>query len=149
MKHILEQYVDLQTEIKYLADKIDRVERRLYDLSHDMVSDSVTKGKKGKKPLGTVKISGFPEEEYSRNRNKLLLYRMKMDLFRDELTRELLEVEEYIESIEDSRVRTIIRLRYIEGMTWQQVADYIGGEHTEDSVRKAAGRFFEKKQEKI
>ena len=51
MKHILEQYVDLQTEIKYLADKIDRVERRLYDLSHDMVSDSVTKGKKGKKPL--------------------------------------------------------------------------------------------------
>ena len=69
---------------------------------------------------------------------------MKMDLFRDELTKKLLEVEEYIEGIEDSRVRTIIRLRYIEGMTWQQVADYMGGEHTEDSVRKAAGRFLEK-----
>lgn len=146
MKHILEQYVDLQMEIKYLADKIDRVERRLYDLSHDMVSDSVTKGKKGKKPLGTVKISGFPEEEYSRNRNKLLLYRMKMDLFRDELTKKLLEVEEYIEGIEDSRVRTIIRLRYIEGMTWQQVADYMGGENTENSVKQKMKRFFDKNE---
>lgn len=67
-----------------------------------------------------------------------------MDLFRDELTRKLLEVEEYIESIEDSRVRTIIRLRYIEGMTWQQVATYMGGDNSEDSVKKTAQRFLKK-----
>lgn len=39
---------------------------------------------------------------------------------------ELKSLNEYIESIEDSRLRQIFTLRYINAMTWQQIAFAIG-----------------------
>ena len=54
------------------------------------------------------------------------------------------DVEEFIASIEDSRVRRIINLRFVEGLSWNQVADKIGGGNTDDSVRKVYERFMKK-----
>ncbi len=42
-------------------------------------------------------------------------------------------VEQYINSVEDSRMRSILTYRYIDGLSWQQVANKIGGGNTEDS----------------
>jgi hypothetical protein len=71
------------------------------------------------------------------------LYARKATL--SELELELLEtvnsVEEYIKSIEDSHMRRIITLRVIDGLSWNGVADRMGGNNTEDSVRKAFDRF--------
>ncbi|RXI57426.1 RNA polymerase subunit sigma-24, partial [Clostridium tetani] len=36
----------------------------------------------------------------------------------------------------------IISLRYINGLTWEEVATNIGGNNTADSVRKTAERFL-------
>lgn len=47
----------------------------------------------------------------------------------------------YINSIDDSLVRQIMTLRYINGMTWNAVADTIGG-NTEDSIRMIHNRFL-------
>ncbi len=49
----------------------------------------------------------------------------------------------YINGIDDSLVRQIMTLRYINGMTWNAVADTIGG-NTEDSVRKIHDRYLRK-----
>lgn len=47
----------------------------------------------------------------------------------------------YINDIDDSLVRQIMTLRYINGMKWNAVADTIGG-NTEDSVRKTHDRYL-------
>ena len=51
----------------------------------------------------------------------------------------------YIESIDDSLIRQILTCRYVDGMTWVRVARNIGGDNTEDSVKKAAYRFLKGK----
>ena len=51
---------------------------------------------------------------------------------------------EYIEGINDSLVRQIIALRFIDGLKWRQVAEHVGGNNTEDSVKKACYRYIKK-----
>ena len=53
------------------------------------------------------------------------------------------DIELFISSIDDSFMRRIINLRFIERLSWQQVADRIGG-NTEDSVRMQFERFMQK-----
>ena len=40
------------------------------------------------------------------------------------------------------RIQRIIRFKYMEGMTWEEVAKKISGRATEDSVRKEIERFL-------
>lgn len=51
----------------------------------------------------------------------------------------------FVSSVEDSQMRQILTLRYVNGMTWQRIATEIGGGNTEDSVRKMNDRFLEKR----
>ena len=55
---------------------------------------------------------------------------------------ELNRINRFIESITDSQMRMIISLRYVNGLSWFQVAESIGGGNTEDGVKKAAYRFL-------
>ena len=48
----------------------------------------------------------------------------------------------YIESIDDSLVRQIMTLRYIELKEWNDVANVIGGGNTEGSVKQMAYRYL-------
>lgn len=50
----------------------------------------------------------------------------------------------YITTVDDSYIRQILTFRYIDGFSWVQVAMHIGGGNTEDSVRMAHNRFFQK-----
>lgn len=50
----------------------------------------------------------------------------------------------YIEQIEDSCMRQIIFYRCVSCMSWNSVAQEIGGNNTEDSVKQAFHRFFKK-----
>lgn len=54
---------------------------------------------------------------------------------------ELNRLHRFIDTIEDSYLRQIFSLRYISGLTWNQVAASIGG-NTEDSVRMAHNRYL-------
>ena len=49
------------------------------------------------------------------------------------------------ETIEDSRIRRIMRYRYIDDLNWVQVAHRMGKNHTAESCRKAHDRFLEEK----
>lgn len=50
----------------------------------------------------------------------------------------------YIASVDDSLMRRILELRYVDGKAWWKVAYEIGGNNTADSTRKAVTRFLEK-----
>lgn len=140
-KEILVQYADLQQEVKEIGEKIEKLETQIDEIEQQgAVKDKVTGGEGG---LQHFQIEGFPYPEYSRK--KTLLYARKATL--SELKMELLEtlndVEEFISSINDSHIRRIVNLRVVEGLSWQKVADKIGG-NTEDSVRMAFERFMKK-----
>lgn len=140
-KEILIQYSDLQEEIKEVRQRIEKTERQIEQIEKDgAVCDKVMGGDGGLQPF---KIEGFPYPEYSRK--KTLLYSRKATLtnLEMELLETLNKVEEFIASLEDSRMRRIINLRFIEGLSWNKVADRIGGGNTEDSIKKAFYRFME------
>ena len=55
---------------------------------------------------------------------------------------EYARLNRYIASIDDSLMRQIMTLRYINGMAWNQVADRLGT--NENMVREAHSRFLKK-----
>ena len=66
---------------------------------------------------------------------------------------ELNKLNRYINSIDDSLMRQILTYRYINGLTWQQIA-YNIGEHDEQYPRKLHNKFLknnkvDEKDEKI
>lgn len=60
-----------------------------------------------------------------------------------ELVEKINQVEEFIANIDDSRMRRIITLRFIDNLSWNKVADRIGGGNTEDGIKKTYYRFIE------
>ena len=142
-KQILIQYSDLQQEIIELQERKKVLEKQFKSfLDCGTVTDMVTGGSGG---IQHFKIEGFPVVAYERARAALSKNIQRIE---DKYT-ELLElqnnVEEYIDSINDSRMRRIVRMRFIDKLTWNQVACRIGGGNTEDSVKKAFYRFIDEK----
>ena len=63
----------------------------------------------------------------------------------------LMRVEEgyaFLGEVEDSQMRQILNLRYLEGMSWQRVAFAIG-EYDEQYPRKKCRRFWVKEEGRI
>lgn len=150
-KDILIEYSDMKAEIKDLRQRIEKDRCELAKLNSMIVTDSVTCGKKGKKPIKTVKIQGRPTMYISRKEKALERNIRRLE----ELELELLDLtnkaEEYIDSIEKSELRTMFRLYYIDDLTWVQVAHRMNAlfpkkkiKYTEDSCRMRNNRFFEK-----
>lgn len=142
-KEILIQYSDLQEEVKEVRERIERTEMQIAKIEEDgNVIDTVSGGSGG---IQNFKIEGFPYPEYSRK--KTLLYARKATLasLELELMEMLNQVEEFIASVDDSRMRRIITLRFNDNLSWLKVAERIGGNSTADSVRMEFNRFMEKK----
>lgn len=150
-KNILIEYADMKEEIKDLRRRIEKNQRELDKLNKMVVTDSVTCGKKGNKPIRTVKIQGRPsmaivQKKNTLERNIKKLERLEMELL--ELTN---QAEEYIQTIDKSELRIMFRLYYIDDLSWIQVAHRMNEifpkrkkKYTEDSCRMKNNRFFKK-----
>ena len=57
---------------------------------------------------------------------------------------ELRRLNAYIDGVEDSLTRQILTLRYVNGLSWQQVANSVGGANTEYSVKHICYRYLAK-----
>lgn len=145
-KKILHQYTDLQQEIKDLARRIDQKETLIRKMEQKgyKVKDTV-KGTKSNGTIGSIPIEGFPEPDYHRQKTLLRNSRMRMQLKQEELLELTNEVEKFIDGIEDARIRRIFSYRYLEDLTWVQVAHRMGKNATDEGCRKAHDRFLEKK----
>lgn len=53
-------------------------------------------------------------------------------------------LERYIADIPDSLLRQIFTLRFINGLSWAQVASHIGGNNTEAGVKMMCYRYLDK-----
>lgn len=150
-KNILIEYADMKEEIKDLRRRIEQNKKELSRLNGQIVMDSVSCGKKGKKPLGTVKITGRPVTAISRKESLLNKRIRRLEELEEKLLELTIQVDEYIETIEKSELRIIFRLYYIDDLTWYQVALRMNQnfpkrkvKYTEDNCRMRHNRFLEK-----
>nr|DAE73367.1 MAG TPA: Protein of unknown function (DUF722) [Caudoviricetes sp.] len=150
-KNILIEYADMKEEIKDLRRRIEQNKKELSRLNGQIVMDSVSCGKKGKKPLGMVKITGRPVTAISRKESLLNKRIRRLEELEEELLELTIQVDEYIETIEKSELRIIFRLYYIDDLTWYQVALRMNQnfpkrkvKYTEDNCRMRHNRFLEK-----
>lgn len=151
-KSILIQYSDALARVKLLREHLGKKQRQLDRIGQHgyVVSDSVTLGKRGKKPLGTIRITGYPVSESQRASKEY--EKQYENLMKEE--QGLLDlqtmVEEYISGIEDIEMRNIMTLYYVEDLpNWVQVAHgmnclYPKRSYTESSCRQKHDRFLEK-----
>lgn len=150
-KNVLIEYADIKEEIKDLRRRIEQNKKELSRLNGQVVMDSVSCGKKGKKPLGTVKITGRPVTAISRKESLLNKRIRRLEELEEGLLELTIQVDEYIETIEKSELRIIFRLYYIDDLTWYQVALRMNQnfpkrkvKYTEDNCRMRHNRFLEK-----
>ncbi len=149
-KDILQQYLHARARIKYLRSQTEKLKHKIDRLKYTgygLVGDTVSRGKKGKKPLGTVRISGFPVPEYQGMVNQLKLRNKFLKAEELKLARLAGEAEKFIASVSDIEMQKILGFYYIEGRTWVQVADQMGvlcgvKKYSADGCRKKHDRFI-------
>ncbi len=144
LKYLIGQLNDLKAEIEEKEIKIQELQREIEKMnkSNYLESDSVSCGKKGKKSLGTVRITGFPYPYYEQKKGLLEKRIHNLAERQQELLELITIIEEKIEGVSDSRTRRILELRYIEGLSWVQIANKVGG--SPDSCRITSDRFLKK-----
>lgn len=154
-REIVNQYFDLKMEfdnvqckVRSLKKQIADIENRIYEIRQgEIVKDKVKGGLGG---IQTFTIEGFPTREYEQKtkelqKKKILLEnRQKVATELEiKIAEQIIEVEKFIASIKDSHTRRIIELRVVEGLSWREVAEKIGGGNTENGVKKIYSRLFE------
>ena len=124
-KEQLKQYRGWKQNIGILEKEISNMlGETVHDFGHDY--------SKGFKKV--VHLDGFNQELYESRLKKL-----------SELEARIRKVESWIESIEDDRLRFVIRSRYTEDRTWRWIARKLGSV-SEEYVRIVIhDRSFEKK----
>lgn len=143
-KNVLEQYSSMKKEIADLERMIADSNKKIKRYEKQVVSDTVT-GTRADMTIGVIKVEGIAQQwidrEHELNQRRI----DKMERFKEKLEKMIGEVEEYIQSIEDSETRRLARFRYIEDLEWQQVAVRMGRGYSKDSCRMKMERFLQKK----
>ena len=110
-------------------------------LGYDTVSDTV-RGSDQEWPYTehVITITGIDVEGHGVKAKRL---QRRLERRKEDLQDKRLEIDELIGEIDDSLTRQIITLRYVNGLTWGQVAAHIGGGNTADGVRKRCHRYLD------
>ena len=132
-KKLLTQYTDLQAEIKDLEKRIDKLSN--FKVEHDKVTGSDSEFPYIKR---SFTIEGYNIQNIDRlNELKKLLIDRKSKC--EDMK---LEIEKFISNIPDSRTRRVFQYRYIDGLTWLQIAMRMNKVH-ESYPRKIHDRYLE------
>lgn len=141
-KNVLTQYDDLLRELKEVEQRVANVKAEIRKIEEEgEVTDMVAGGYGG---IQHFTIQGFPVPEYKRKKSQLRHREIILNALKSEIEDTVNDVHVYINGIQDSHIRRIIAMRYIDGMTWKQIAKNVGGGNTEDAVRKTVERFLER-----
>lgn len=134
----LEQYRALVAEVEVL----EMHQRKAASRKPDIVTDTV----RGSSPYfpytsHTISITG----EDTRHNATLLRIEQARNVRIKKAHKLLAEIEEFIATLEDVKLRRIIEVHYIDGKTWRQTATIVyGSPQYEDAARKRVKRFLQK-----
>ena len=128
-KQELSQLYYLNREIEQLQNRIDELEDKATACTKVITGMPATPGVADKIGQYTAEIADL---------KSLLDLNIKKCFY------ELNRLNRYIQNVEDSEMRLILSLRYINGLCWEQVAASISLYASGESVRKAHDRFLKK-----
>lgn len=138
-KDLLEHYAAVRAETAQLEHEIADLCGKGWRMETDTVVASPAHEPYQSRP---IPISGFVQSPKTAKACKRLIQ------IYDEKLRNLYfwqnKAEEVFDRIPEGKARAILRYRYIDGLEWQDIAAKIGGNATEDSIRKYATRILEK-----
>ena len=123
------RYID--KEIKLLQERIEELETEAARVT-PILTGLPGKGSGGDR-IGAVVEQLVEEKE-------------KLDAALQQRQEERRKAMRFINSIADSQLRTIFILRFVAGKSWNEVADYIGGGNTEQSVCMRVFRYLKKRE---
>jgi DNA-directed RNA polymerase specialized sigma24 family protein len=112
----LKQYVDLKEEIKDLELRIKKLNAKKREAQSDTVVGSNIEFPYNPR---VYSITGVNEEAHKEKLDRLNYILIKRKQRCEDLK---LEIEEFISTIPDSKTRRVFTLRYIDGLTWLQIA---------------------------
>lgn len=131
---------DLQ-ELFYLDKLIDFENERLENLRAKLDLHSPTISDMPKASGARDKIGDIMPEIVDKTRE------LEIDI--QDLEERRQRLQEFIRVIPSIRIRIIMSRRFIDQMTWTEVAAKIGGRETEDTVKKAVYRYLESKRQSL
>lgn len=132
----LDQYRHIQKEITVL-------ERRIADLQSRpdyITADTVVGSSAGNPQQHVITITGYGGEHVAKLAAVEDQYRRR----NARLLEELAAIESFIGTLEDSKLRQIIELRYVNGKSWNAVAKDVYGYPNGNRARMSVERFFKK-----
>lgn len=122
------------SQLYYLNREIEHLQRQLEEL--ECLAEGTTQV-----------ITGMPHgsgtsDKVGRYAVRIADLRSMIDNRKARCWDELNRLNAYIDGVEDSLTRQILTLRYVNGLSWQQVADSVGGGISSDGVRKIQQRYL-------
>lgn len=122
------------SQLYYLKKEIKEQQRRLSEL--EALATNCT-----------AKITGMPHgtginDKIGNYATEIADLKSLLDLNLKKCFYELNRLDRYIQSVEDSEMRTILTLRYSQGLSWQQIAQNIGVLGDGSTERKKHNRFL-------
>lgn len=129
-------------QYRHLVIEIRDIDKRIMAHNAAVIQRDTVKGGYG----GVQKFSVEGQKDRGATLEKSLL---QMNILskkkkRAELELQTAAVETFIDSIDDSRMRQIMRLRYMDGLSWNETAKRIGELGQGDAVRVSCSRFMKK-----
>jgi DNA-directed RNA polymerase specialized sigma24 family protein len=138
-KSILSDYIDARELVSETERDIKQLKKKRNAIVTGSVKGSMLDFPYAEKHFH-VEGTAYTYEDDSRLRyeEKILFER------KDKAERVKLQVEEFLNTI-PMRVQRIIRYKYFEGLSWEEVADRMGRKATGDSLRMELDRFIKEK----
>ena len=144
-KRLLEQIDSIRAEKKDLENRIKNLENQKIPTTVDSVQAS---SKEFPYIQHTVKIEGYNNYKYIRNRKARNTYKKQIRNKEYKLEKLINELEYELNKIEDSEIRQILRYRYEDNLNYIQIAHRLNElgkkDYTEEGIRKKINRFLKK-----
>ena len=142
---LLKEYTKLKKEYKDIEERKKILANLLWE-AENTISEDVVKGSTAEFPYTqcNMHIVGVDDELVRRRKRALARQNRLLEEKRIEILENINKIEEFIESVEDSDVRMIIRLRIIDGLSWAAVGMKMY--MNPDSCRKKLANYMKVKE---
>ena len=127
-----DEITDMRAEIEMLKKRLENAKNP--GIASDYAKDYSTGFER------VISIAGFPLPDREKAEKITGIIKKRLD----ELENKVVEAEEFINAIPESRVRLLLTLKYIEGMSWDDAAKSVYKKLSGDAARKQVTRYFEK-----
>lgn len=120
------------SRLRNMRKEVEIIKKELNSIKEEYVTDKVT-GSTTDHPyiFTSFRIEGYDSDGYN---GKLKRLERRLERKLDELLDERARIEEYIENIDNATIRMILRLRYINGLGWNQIGNELG--YSERQIRR-------------